>query len=1318
MPWTVFYISMSRICTVREWSPGYLCAEAGHRILVLCLKVADVCPKVADVRFKLWDFYPKAWDRTESMFSQTFVYVLPNFATSIPELFHLCPVCQGIIFYSMKTNNSRTMKRRPMLAGKARLIAGAVMLAVAGGHLSAQTAAPQKAKAYMVADAHLDTQWNWDIQTTIKEYVWNTLNQNLFLLNQYPDYIFNFEGGVKYAWMKEYYPREYELMKAFVKAGRWHVSGASWDATDTLVPSIESFIRNIMLGQEFYRKELGVESTDIFLPDCFGFGWTLPTVAAHCGLIGFSSQKLDWRNNPFYGKSKHPFTIGLWKGVDGASVMLAHGYDYGRRWDNEDLSESKYLMELSRCTSLNTVYRYYGTGDVGGSPTIASVASVEKGIKGDGPLKIISATSDQLFKDYQPYDAHSELPVFDGELLMDVHGTGCYTSQAAMKLYNRQNELLGDAAERASVAAALLGTAEYPGKSLTESWQRFIFHQFHDDLTGTSIPRAYEFSWNDELLSLKQFSGILTHAVGSVAGKLDTRVKGIPVVLYNASGFKAADVVTMEVKAPRFPKGVAVYNEQGKQVASQLVSYTDGKVRLLVEATVPANGYAVYDVRLSGEGRKVSAVEATSIENSLYKLTLNENGDITSLLDKKNNKELVKAGKAIRLALFTENESFEWPAWEILKKTVDATPISITEDVKMTLCENGALRKTLCVEKRHGDSFFRQYIHLYEGILAHRIDFTNEVDWQSANALLKAEFPLNLNNEKATYDLGVGSVQRGNNSLTAYEVYAQYWADLTDANGSYGVSIMNDSKYGWDKPDNNTLRLTLLHTPKTKSNYAYQDRQDFGRHTFTYSLVGHTGALDVVRTRENAELLNQRIKAFAVGKHRGELGKSYSLAFSDNRNVLIKALKKAESSDEYVVRVYEAGGKQAQKASIVFADNLVAAVEADGTEKTIGKAAFSGNRLEVSVNPNGIKTYKVRFASNKKVQTVARPLPLAYDKKCFSWNEFKAAADFEAGYSYAAELIPTEMNVNGVPFKLETREELNGMACKGNVLKLPADCAYNRLYILAAAASDKDVKGIFRTGKSVQEIIVPSYTGFIGQWGHTGHTEGYLKDAEVAYVGTHRHSGEGDQPYEFTYMFKFAIDLPEKATEVVLPDNKDIVIFAATLTNVAAASVCPVSELFRTANKCDGYQAESSAERVNILKQDMVMGYSSYVNEKEKPTFMVDGDENTKWCAIAEMPHYVDFDLGSERSINGWKLLNAAGENHSYVTSSCFLQGKTDKNSEWRTLDYVSGNGKNVLNRTLNKPESVRYLRLLVTQPMQSAFGKDVRIYEMEVYAK
>lgn len=120
--------------------------------------------------------------------------------------------------------------------------------------------------------------------------------------------------------MKEYYPAQYEEMKKYIGEGRWHISGSSWDATDALVPSTESFIRNIMLGQQYYRQEFGVESTDIFLPDCFGFGWTLPTIASHCGLIGFSSQKLDWRVHPFYGKSKHPFTIGLWKGIDGSSI--------------------------------------------------------------------------------------------------------------------------------------------------------------------------------------------------------------------------------------------------------------------------------------------------------------------------------------------------------------------------------------------------------------------------------------------------------------------------------------------------------------------------------------------------------------------------------------------------------------------------------------------------------------------------------------------------------------------------------------------------------------------------------------------------------------------------------------------------------------------------------------------------------------------------------------------------------------------------------------------------------------------------------------
>lgn len=1201
------------------------------------------------------------------------------------------------------------------------MLASALLLS--GGSYAQNKQQEKKAKAYMVANAHLDTQWNWDIQTTIKEYVWNTISQNLFLLKQHPDYVFNFEGGAKYAWMKEYYPAQYEEMKKFIKEGRWHVSGSSWEANDVLVPSTESFIRNIMLGQEYYRKEFGVESTDIFLPDCFGFGWTLPTVASHCGLIGFSSQKLDWRIHPFYGKSKHPSTIGLWKGVDGASVMLAHGYDYGKRWDSEDLSQNKELMELTTRTPLNTVYRYYGTGDIGGSPTQGSVRSVEKGIQGNGPLKISSSTSDQLFKDYLPYKDHPELPVFNGELLMDVHGTGCYTSQAAMKLYNRQNELLGDAAERAAVAAEWLNTTTYPGPTLAEAWKRFIFHQFHDDLTGTSIPRAYEFSWNDELISLKQFSGILASSVNAVVDQLDTRVGGIPVVFYNALAFPVCNVAEVELHLPKAPKGVTVYDTKGKKVATQLLSYKDGKARLLIEATVPATGYAVYDVRTSGEsnpavGNKLSAPEVM-FENSIYRMKLDRNGDIVSLFDKKNEKELVKAGKAIRLALFTQNESYNWPAWEVLKETIDREPISITDQVVMTLTENGKLRKTLCIEKKHGQSSFRQYIRLYEGSQADRIDFYNEVDWQSTNALLKAEFPLNIENQEATYDLGIGSVKRGNNTPTAYEVYAQYWADLTDQSGNYGVSVLNDSKYGWDKPDNNTLRLTLLHTPATRNNYAYQNRQDYGYHCFTYSLVPHAGELDKPVTVQKAEALNQQLKAFRTEKHKGSMGKEFSFAASNNNNVLIKALKKAEDSNEYVVRVYETGGREAQKAALTFAGDIVSACEADGTEKTIGSATFNGNQLQVAVNPYSVKTYKVKLKPSGRTANELQyaNLPLNYNRKCFSYNEFRRDADFESGYSYAAELLPDSIVINQLPFRLGEKAIANGMMCKGDTLRLPAGHTYNRLYFLTASTED-DCTGTFLCGRNKEEVTVPSYTGFIGQWGHTGHTEGYLKDAEIAYVGTHRHTPDGDQPYEFTYMFKVGIDIPQGATTVVLPQNDKIVLFAATLVRENSRPAVVASSLFHTAIKTKTSGNEPAASTINLLKDAKIIACSGYVNDAEKPEYLIDGNLHTKWCDIARAPNYVDFDLGEAQNISGWKLVNAGQESHAYITNGCFLQGKSHLDDEWKTLDNLDGNTRNIIVRPLNDPEKVRYLRLLVTRPSQNAGGRDARVYELEVYSR
>lgn len=1175
---------------------------------------------------------------------------------------------------------------------------------------------PNRPTAYVVSNAHLDTQWNWDIQTTIRDYIPKTIRQNLLLLREYPDYVFNFEGGAKYAWMKEYYPYEYELVKKHIKDGRWHLSGASWDANDVIVPSVESQIRNIMLGQNFYRQEFGTESTDIFLPDCFGFGWTLPTIASHCNLIGFSSQKLQWRTNPFYGNSKLPFTIGLWQGVDGSRIMMAHGFDYIHRWNDIDLSSDSTLIAKAAQSPLNTVYHYYGTGDTGGSPTISSVNSVDKGINGTGPVKIISATSDQLYRDYLPYESHPELPVYDGELLIDVHSTGCYTSESAMKLYNRQNEQLADAAERAAVLASLYAGSQYPTKDFTENWRRFIWHQFHDDLTGTSIPKAYEYSWNDELLTLKQFAGLQKNAISRIASGLDTRTNGEAVVLYNPLAAAVTDIVELQIPARQCPAKVTAKDNNGKTIPSQIAGYDGKNATILIEATLPPVSIAVYDISFSGKDNlKEFDKHVSTIENSVYALHFDSNGDIISLFDKRAGKEIVKNGKKIRLALFTENISTTWPAWEIKKNTVDADPVSITDNVSVSLIENGPLRKTIKVSKKYGNSEFEQYISLYEGEKADQIDFNNRINWATTNALLKAEFPLSLANEFATYDLGIGVAERGNNTETAYEVPAQKWADLTDQSGNYGVTVINDSKYGWDKPDDNTIRLTLLHTPQTGNNYPYQDHQDFGYHDFTYSIIGHPDKLERVKANSKADMLNQKIKAFISDKHKGN-GREISFVKTDTPNVAIRALKGAEDGDGYIVRLYETAGTPT-KTNVIFDLPLAEATLTDGTEKNIRPLMVNGNSINVEMKSNGLQTIRVKFDGEAPLKKISQnTVKLDYNSKGMTWNEFRHNGGFSNGYSFAAELVPDTIIYNGIKLALSPKEEKNTLVAKGQKLTLPAGKNRTLHMLVSAAKEDGYTEASLKLGDQDVTRRVPSYTGFVGQWGHVGHTEGYLRADDVAFVGTHRHSPNADEPYEYTYMYHIAMDLQDGINDLTLPDNPELAVFSMTVATDEPNHLLYATEPFKTAIRQIVDISMEKTDGVNILTADMLKGCSGYVNDREKPEFLVDGDESTKWCDTSGEPSWVEFDLQSPRSIKGWKLVNAAEENPEYVTSVCFLQGKASENEDWHTIDYVRGNQANYMRRKVNTKDAVRYLRLIVTSPTQSPADGATRIYEFEVY--
>ena len=1015
------------------------------------------------------------------------------------------------------------------------------------GSSSTQT---QKPMVYMVSNAHFDTQWRWTVRTSIDEYLPSTLIQNFALFEKYPDYVFNFEGGVKYAWAKEYYPELFEKLKTYVASGQWHISGASWDATDPNMPSIESSIRNIMLGQRFYREEFGILSTDIMLPDCFGFGYQLPSVAAHCGLIGFGTQKLGWRKKPFYADGmKVPFHFGIWKGLDGNRVMAAmDGGGYAWSPAEPVTDWPAFRKVFGYFSDIPAIYRYFGTGDRGGSPTPTGMKYIAEAMANPGPAYDLRfAASDDMFKDYL-WD--SRLQEFDGELLMDVHATGCYTSKAEMKNLNRRNEWMLGSAETVSLMSDRLGGIAYPSYMIDNGWKRIIWHQFHDDLTGTSIPEAYLYSYNDEYITLRQMRSVIESAVASVAGVMDTRARGKAVMVYNPISSVNSSVAEAEIELPAGIRSVNVIGPDGRKVRSQIIARSGDRATVAFAGKNPSLSLSVYDFRPSANAEESSSklkAEGNVLENAVYRITFDANGDMCSVIDKRCGRELVKEGCAFGLEFFGDNVSEEWPSWEIMREVMERTPGKVGGEVKLTVEECGPLRACMRVDRKHAGSTFTQKIYLTDGAVDDRIDVVNTVDWRSGASLLKASFPVSFDAPEASYDMGMGHISRGNNTDIQYEVFAHQWADVTSTDGKYGVTVMNDSKYGWDKPDDHTLRLTLLHTPGVGKGYTEQSTQDMGVHTFTYSIVGHPAALDPAKADIDSDCINQAQMAFGTDSHKGAIGKVYSIASTTTPDLRIKAFKKAQDGDGIVIRVYEMTGKGSE-GQVVFNSPIVSAEELNGIEDSKGPATFRGNALDVKSSGFALKTYRVRLAEpgvsipSREYTSVSLPFDIVGITSDIFTTQGKLGGDHR---SFAAEILPERIEYRGVPFVFGKADYRNAVRCNGQTIALPENTRTLHL-LVAADYKGEEVEAQFAVGAGTYSFKVSDFAGFYGVYGWPGYYESSLRTDELAYVGTHTHrDAAGNDSYLFTYMYM--IDVPvDGAGEIKLPEGGRLVLFSAT----------------------------------------------------------------------------------------------------------------------------------------------------------------------------
>jgi alpha-mannosidase len=1149
---------------------------------------------------------------------------------------------------------------------------------------------------YVVGYAHLDTEWRWEYPQVINEYLRKTMQDNFTFFEKYPHYVFNFSGANRYRFMKEYYPADFARLKKYVEAGRWFPAGSSMEEGDVNTPSAETIIRQILYGNDWFRREFGKASAEYMLPDCFGFPASLPTILAHSGVKGFSTQKLVWGSSADAGGPESrektpegtPFNVGVWVGPDGESVLAGlnpGSYSGGidsdlskplpaapanlaleeirkkfqplrqklRQLENANLpldpkdlqeyydlrAQEKGLAKVqsdrdqdhyqddwaarveqnAKVSGVYTDYHYYGTGDIGGSPDEDSVKRLEAIVTqgsasfppqdgsyiegqahpewplvraGDGPVHVISANAEQMFLAITPAEA-AGLPRYTGEMELTNHSAGSLTSQAYQKRWLRKEELLADAAEKTSIAAEWLGARPYPLQRLNDAWTLVMGGHFHDIAAGTATPKAYEFAWNDDVIALNQFAGVLNNATEAVAAALNTEAKGAAVVVFNPLNIAREEVVEASLNFPGgTPSAIHVTDPDGKEVPAQI---SNGKV--LFVARVPSVGYAVYDVQPGARPASTLQVSENSLENQYYRVKLNQDGDVFSIFDKSIGRELL-AGPA-RFAISYDNPE-QWPAWNMDWDQEQAAPKAyVSGPAKIRVTETGPVRVAVEVSRETVGSRFVQTIRLSAGDAGKRVEFENVIDWNTRESNLKATFPLAASNPKATYNWDIGTIDRPTAQPKKFEVPSHQWIDLTDLSGLFGATILTDCKNGSDKPNDNTIRLTLLRTPGTRGGYTDQGTQDIGHHEFIYGIAGHGGDWRQSGSDWQGQRLNDPLIAFQTSPHAGALGREFSLLKVSSPRIRLLALKKAEQGNEVIVRLVELDGKPQSDVKVAFAAPIASAREVNGQEQPVGDAKVSAGVLVTSFTAYQPRTFAIKLAAppTKIAGVRSAPMPLKYDLAVASNDGIRSVDGFDGkGNALPAEMLPSQITFNDVQFRLAppatapttaltTGAALNAIIARGQTLELPSG-RYNRVYVLAASA-EGDQKASFKAGSNNVDLTVQDWGGFIGQWddrqwvakdtpieGQTGQIEhddyaemtgiksGYIKRADLAWYSTHHHNPAGENvAYGYSYLFAYPIDLQPGVKTFQLPDNNKIRILAISVAE-DNPEVKPVQPLY------------------------------------------------------------------------------------------------------------------------------------------------------------
>jgi alpha-mannosidase len=736
---------------------------------------------------------------------------------------------------------------------------------------------------YLLGNSHIDVAWLWAIAET-KQAMQRTFSSALHLQKSYPELIFNQSTALSYQWMEQEAPELFKQIQQAVAEGKWELIGGMWVEPDGNLPSGESLIRQILYGQAYFREKFDQEVKIAWLPDTFGFHWQMPQILAKSGFTAFVTQKLLWNDT-----NKFPYQIFWWEGVDGSQILTYFSNEIGQ--GIEPVAIAKYLARQEELHGIQKTVWLYGVGDHGGGPTADMLNQGRQWADAPMFFSMQNGTLAGFLADLKIENASyaSSVPVWQDELYLEFH-RGTYTTKADQKRQNRQSEILLGNAEKYSAIAALVANINYPMMELETAWQGLLLNQFHDILPGTSIPEVFvdaDRTWKE---------------IRDICHKILPK----PPMIETQGTIQAWNFLNWQ--------------------RSQLVQMPDQTLRWL---TVPSCGFVnlakMPPITANLPLSLTSDANHFFLENNFLKVAISRHsGDIAQIWYQRSPEQSIPILRSPSCWQFFSDRGQYWNAWNI-DPNYEQHPLEPAILQSITTDENKFLI-TVKISKTFQKSKFTQEIQI--SAFEPFITIKNWVDWQEDHVLVKAAFPVNWRSPEATYEIPMATIARRtiqndsvNNSASnsqdraKWEVPAQYWADLSAADQSMGLSVLNDCKYGYDaKPD--CLRLTLLRSP----NWACP-QSDRGEHEFTYRLVPHLGAWheDIIWEDGNSQTISKNIVQLAQ-----ELNNpitlyassfptpdrlSHSFLETSAPNIILSAWKRSQDQTGWIIRLYEATGK-------------------------------------------------------------------------------------------------------------------------------------------------------------------------------------------------------------------------------------------------------------------------------------------------------------------------------------------------------------------------------------------------------------------------